>query len=166
MTDIVGFPRLEARIVDPETGTLTRPWYEFLRQIFLRIGGASSSVVNGALSTMNNVFLISLGSITRSMLAGIQKGDGNVVQCTPLEGSAEQGVVLGVSPFVYTAGFQGTLVVFGAGLEVSRDSGTTWHQVSLTGCPLPMLAKDQARITWRDPGSPPSVVFLPSGVIA
>jgi hypothetical protein len=83
---------------------------------------------------------------------------------TPLQGIAPTVITAGSSPFLFTPSFQGTLVVFGAEVELSRDSGTTWYKVTLNGGAIPLLVKDEVRITWYGSSSP-IVTFFPSGAI-
>ena len=155
-------PRRDTPMVD-EAGRPTYTWYWFLIQLFNRTGASTPSQgIVGAVSTAFNVFLITIGSLTRAMLGGVQQGDGTVVQDVPTKGVAVQVLTVGASPWVHTVTFQGTLVVQKAQVELSRDSGVTWYEVGLQGGAIPMLAYDQVRLTWYGT-SVPGAIFFPSG---
>jgi len=155
-----GFPQVTAPLVEPETGLIVFVWYAFLRQLWLRVGGAVGNILTGALAGV--VPLLTIGQSVVALVAGELQKDGNVRVNTPVEGDAPQIVALGNSPFVFHTVFQGTLVVFGGEVELSRDTGTTWYKVGLAGGAVPVLVGDEIRITWYSP-VPPPVTFFPGG---
>lgn len=66
---------------------------------------------------------------------------------------------------VYIAPSSGTLYVFGGQIELSRDNGSTWYQVSRIGGQFPLLLNDQVRIsvkTLPDGTVVPMPIFFPS----
>lgn len=87
---------------------------------------------------------------------------GELYGIIPLEnipGGPEQAVPAGVSPLVYGAITDGTLVVFSGQLELQRGSGG-FRKVSLTGGALPMKPGDSARVTWYG-ADPPGITWYP-----
>lgn len=135
----VGFPLIDTPFVDREGLHLTRPWYQFLRGLWMKTGQAGG------------------GSVQGTILA-----DGNLQVTTPVEGESAQVIGPTVSPYTFTATFQGSLLVNGAQIEFSRDSGATWYVASLTGGLFPLLTKDQIRLTWYGANAP-TVVYFPGG---
>lgn len=93
------------------------------------------------------------------------------VLTTESAGGAPVAQVLGASPWTFSAGSVGTLVV-GPGyrvggraastsqIELSRD-GVTWFLVGLGFATLPMMVGDQVRVSWS--ASTPVISFFPSG---
>ena len=138
MSTIVGFPKVDYPMVD-ENRILARPWYEFLRQMWIRTGGAVAGLLT--LSVVGN----------------------NDYVTTALSGGAAQPITVVGSPQIFTASFQGCLVGFGCEMEFSRNSGTTWYKVTLSGTALPMMTGDMARLTWYSTQAP-TLTFFPSGI--
>jgi hypothetical protein len=143
--------------VDPQSGMVALPWYQFLRQIWLRVGGAVATVIFGT-QTTKNVVTISLGP--QAILTGTLDLDNNVLVTTPVAGNAPEILAPSSSPWVYVPTTQGTLIVFSGQLEIGRNG--QWFTVGLTGGALPMLVGDSARVTWYG-ASKPGAVFLPGG---
>jgi hypothetical protein len=159
----VGFPQITSPFVDPETFHITRPWYQFLRGLWIKSGQAVGSIITGFLSPNLVIPIITIQGKDFAAVSGVYQVNETVQVTTPVEGAAPVVVAPGaVSPFTYKATFQGTLIVFGAQIEYSRNQGVTWYLASLTGGPLPVLANDWVRITWFGAAAPP-VTFLPGG---
>ena len=148
------FPKLDAPFID-DVGNVSRPWYRFLISLWQRTGA-------GFVVTASTV-VIQLSAVTGQLQAYLaQTGEflGNVA-ASDLPGGAVQKVVPGASPYIFTCLTAGTLVVFGAQVEWSRDGGATWYLVTLQGGPIPILLNDLVRLTWYNVATPPSVEFFP-----
>lgn len=165
---IIGFPAVNAPFStfqdeDGKTvGTvLERPWYQFLRGMWLRIGGAVQDLVTGLLVGTNFV-VMEISGFSFGVVTGTINSGNTVTVTTPVVGEAAAAVAAGASPFTYTATFQGTMIVFGGQVEFSRDSGASWILASLTGGFVPMLVGDQIRVTWFG-ASAPTLTFLKGG---
>jgi hypothetical protein len=76
-------------------------------------------------------------------------------------GGSAQPQVVGASPFIFTALVNGFLVVFAAKVEVSRDGGGTYYQVTLNGGAIPLNQNDKVRVTWFE-AQAPTVTFFPN----
>lgn len=148
------FPRLDAPIVTAN-GTPSTVFGQFMLNLWAKLGGSSAVAAKAA--------FISLDGATVGLPADLYRSsDGQLIGALALAnvpGDPAQVLSPAVSPFTFAAPHDGTLIVFSGELEVSRNSGVTWYKVSLTGGALPMLVKDQARVTWY--GEPPQVTFLP-----
>lgn len=147
------FPNLQSPLVD-EFGNISQPWYRLLIALWKKTGG-SSSVVDSVYLTLDptdsdllDVYNTSTGELVGS------------VSLTNTGQPAEPIAIGGVSPFVYRATRNGTLVVFSSQVELNRHD-TDWHTVSLQGGAIPMLKTDQARMTWFLP-DPPILTFFPN----
>ena len=146
------FPRLDTPFVD-EARLLEIPWYQLLVNIWQNAGGAQAQTGSAV------YFLISQSGSIDVYSASSQEYLGTLV----LAGGAGQPALPidpGVSPFTYTALLQGTMVVFGAEVELSRDNGAHWYKVTLTGGAVPMMVGDQIRVTWTG-ADPPEVTWFP-----
>lgn len=76
--------------------------------------------------------------------------------------TAPAAVVLGASPAVYTALAKGNLVVGGgtvSQIRFSRDGGTTWTVLGITGGTIPVVLGDQIEVTYT---VIPTVTLIPS----
>lgn len=155
----IGLPDINSPFVEINR-EISRPWYQFLRQLYLRTGGAMFTLVNAVVDTFG-VFTLTANGVSSAVITGTENASGNVLQSTRLIGSPAVVLTLVTSPFVFIATAQGLLVVFGGQLDISRDNGGTWVPVGLVGGALPMLTNDRARITWFS-SLPPPVTFLPS----
>lgn len=70
-------------------------------------------------------------------------------------------LTVGASPFVYTAGVKGSLLVSGgtvSAIAFSRD-GVTFYSTGQTAGMFPLNAQDQLRVTYT---VVPTMVFIPS----
>lgn len=149
-----GFPKLDVPIVD-EGGYLARPWHRFFISIFRRLGGSFSEIASSVFFSASGAELGVYSNIDASLLG--------TLLLTGAAGGPAQPQAPSTSPFIYTATNAGTLVVFAAEVELSRDNGITWYKVTLTGGAIPMLALDRVRVTWYGP-SVPEVTFFPDNV--
>lgn len=157
----VGFPKIDSSFIDPNTLRIARPWYQLLRSLWLRTGGAVTSTVTAVFGAFN-VLLVSTSDQTTAVVNGVQLATGAVQVTAPVSGTPSETVMVGLSPFVYSAVFQGTAIVSGSQVEISRNSGITWFLVTLQGGAIPLLVGDKLRLTWFG-NSTPGLVFLPGG---
>lgn len=144
------FPKLTLAFVE-SNGDLKAPWHRFLIALWRKTGG-SSSPETGAL------YLSELPSGS----TGVFNQKGALVGVLQLEnqpGQPAEPLGVGGSPFVFKATVQGTLVVFAAEAELTRD-GVTWTQVTLNGGAVPVRVGDQVRVTWYS-AEAPKVTFFP-----
>lgn len=155
-----GIPQLNSAVTNPD-GTLNRTWFDFFRQLWLRTGGGTNLVVSALLQ--GGIWVLEFVTSSIAVVGGNINASGTAVEIsTPLIGGLPQAQALGISPWTFTATFQGTLLVFGARVDFSRDAGATFFPVTLQGGAIPMLVGDLVKLTWF--GDPPeSVVFLPGG---
>lgn len=150
----LAFPKLTTPVVN-ENQQLNPAWHRFLLGIYTRLGGSTLAAPN---ATYISQAPVSAGAplgvydaVTGSLIGVISlqnTGGGPVIHEAPA-----------ISPLVVVALTDGTLVADSGKLEVSRDSGVSWLQVSLVGGALSMLKNDQARISWTK--GLPLVSFLP-----
>lgn len=150
----IAFPKLYTPVVNPD-GTLAAAWQRLLIGLFNRQGGSAPSnplavylqqtpgggLPIGAYSSFDNSFL------------------GFLTTTNPTPGPA-QVQTLGSSPFIFTAGGPGTLIVASGRTEISRDGGTTYYLVSFQGGAVPVLDLDKVRVSWT--GTAPVIVLLPT----
>ena len=162
---VIGFPQITEPMVD-DNGALSRPWYQFLRGLWLRFGGAIANPITGLLVDSGAVVLAEVEGQEVALVSGAYDANtGDVTVSTPIVGAAAIPQVLGASPFIFTAAFQGTLIVQSAQVEISRNAGANWYLVNATGGAIPMLTGDKVRVTWYGVGvgNRPTVTFLPGG---
>lgn len=152
-----GFPQMETPMTDAN-GRVTRPWYRFLISMWQKTGQGTSQGSTAAYLQLSpgptglpvQVINATTGTVIGTVAFGSSSG-----------GPAQPQAIAG-SPFIFTAGANGTLVIFGAEAELSRDHGVTYYPATLNGGALPMLLGDVIRVTWFNPASPPQITFLPS----
>ncbi len=132
-------PRLDTPLVNPD-GTPSIPWYYFFVQLWKNSGGSTPGALVSYLATAPGggfeVYNASTNQLIGVVTNSLAIGEPVVPQ------------VLGLSPFVFSAGAPGFLVVFGAKVELSRDSGAHWFQASLVGGSFPLRNGDSARVSW------------------
>jgi hypothetical protein len=147
------FPRLSSEFVEPNR-LISIPWHKLLITLWQRTGG-SIVPASGSVSLYN----------TGSGIQAIDNASGTVLGFVYLA-SASGGPAVNVPATgtgqVYQAAVPGTLVVFGAKVELSRDGGANYFSVTLQGGALPMLVNDKARMTWFNPATPPIMTWFPS----
>jgi hypothetical protein len=149
------FPDLGAEFVD-ENRFLARPWYRLLISLWKRTGG-------GFLNSSNSVYIGQAPVGSGAPLAAYDSNTGKLIGMLYLKNVAgAPAIVLNLisNPFTFTAGGDGTLIVFGGKTEISRDLGATFYPTSLVGGAIPVLIKDKIRITWFGAVAP-QTVFLP-----
>ena len=152
-----GMPRLDARAVNPD-GTFSRAWYRLIIDQWKRNGGSFNSAPNACFVQQSPVGAGAPLSVYKSYNGELI----GTIALVNIPGEPAVPLVPVASPFSYVAPKDGTLVVFSGLVELSRDSGVTWYKVSLAGGALPMLIKDQARVTWYG-DEPPELTFFPIG---
>lgn len=146
-------PGLNAPIVDPTTGLLTPMWSVIMLQLWNRTGGGGSNaepIGQEALDAANSAKFLAYAM--SSLASGGSGAPGPVVSVTP-----------SVSPYTYTAGQKGVLLISGGGIsrvQFSRD-GTTWIDNSGFYSPLPMASGDRVKITYQS--ITPALAFAPFG---
>ncbi len=64
------------------------------------------------------------------------------------------------SPWVYTTGETGNLVIDSGLVEFFRDNASGWITVSQQGGSVAMLKNDSVRVTWYN--SIPKIIFFPT----
>lgn len=149
-----GFPQLGTQMVDAG-GRVGFAWYRLFISLWRRNGG-------GFLSNINAAYLQQKPTNAGAPVTVHKASDGSLIGTIPvvnIPGGPAEPLTPGASPWVYAAVKDGTLVAFGTQIDLSRDSGANWFQVSLVGGALPMLAQDQARLTWF--GTVPPATFFP-----
>jgi hypothetical protein len=146
-------PRLDTPLVDLDQGRITHPWYRFLIDLYKKVGGSAISVPSSAYLALTPSGAIGVYLAATNQLLGF-------LTITSGQGLPATNVPVGASPFVYTAGTSGYLIVEWGEVEISRDGGNTWYQAFLVGCSLGMTQNDKARITYR--AGAPTITFLPS----
>lgn len=151
---IPGIPELSAPLVQIDR-TVAFAWYRFFIALWLRTGGS-------ALPTEFQVFLQQNGPLFLDafQLVGIRPTYLTTLLHANSTGAIAVPQVVVTSPFVFPCNRVGTLVVFAAEAELSRDNGATYYKVTLNGGAIPMLVGDLVRVTWYH--SPvPEVTFFP-----
>lgn len=153
MSGLQGIPRLDTPMVREGSGAVAIPWHQFFIELWQRTGGEFVPVGDQVALQLNS---------TSNQIEAVDTVTGviiGVVLVSTNDGVAAVPIPLTGSPQVYIASVAGTLVVFAAQTELSRNGGATWFTVSATGGALPLLAGDRARVTW---GAPPVITFFPS----
>lgn len=133
-------------------GNAALPWYFLFITLWNKTGG---SIVPANAP----VFLTVNGTLLEVFEQGNPIPVGNVTLINAPGQPAEAIDTSAGSPIVFTATRTGTLVVFGAQTELSRDQGVTYFSVSLTGGAIPILNADMVRITWYGASAPPATFF-------
>lgn len=146
------FPRLGTPFINSD-GTLAFPWYRLLISMWNKLGQSTSQVANA-------VYLQLSGANTLTAYEAATGKEIAIVSTSSAVGGPAQVIVAGASPFNYKAQVNGTLVVFGARVDLSRDAAT-FYPVSLVGGPIPLLLGDIAQLTWFSAVAP-TVTWLPS----
>lgn len=135
-----------------ENDRITLPWSRFLTALARAAGGGIAPDSPSVVLKLVGGFLVAYNAVT-----------GVVIGTIPLAnqpGGAAQLVVVTGSPQTYTSISDGNLVVFAAGVELSRDNGATWYQVTLQGGSIPMKKGDMVRVTWF--GQNPTITWFPN----
>lgn len=150
------FPRLNSPFLNEDL-TLAQPWYRLLITLWQRGGNArlpgnraaylSQSGVNGGPP------ILVYDALTNVLLGELSLGN--------KAGGAPQPQVLAGSPFIFVAGKDGFLDVFAGAVDISRDAGVTWYQLSLQGGAFPVKLSDRVRVTWYGAAAP-IVTFFPN----
>ena len=148
-----GIPRLDSPVIDLETGYWVPSWYRFIISLWQKQGGSTTALQGVTVIQNNNGVLTA-----QNALSGQSNG---IIGTSTMLGGAAQPQTLGASPFTFTAAKSGTLVVFAAEAEISRDGGVTYYAVTLTGGAIPVLNADKVRVTWLT-AVPPKVTFFPN----
>lgn len=126
----------------------------------MRVGGAIANVVLGTINS-NGSITATVGNSTTVLVGGTLDITGeNVIITTPVEGQPAVEQVLGASPFTFTAGFQGILLIESGQVQFSRGLFGPMT-VGLAGGAISVLVADIVTVTWFN--SVPKVVFLPGG---
>jgi hypothetical protein len=134
-----GFPYLGTPLVD-SNGNVSIPWYRFFVSLWRNTGGSNVPGGSAVYFVENiaggvDVYDTATASYIGTLVLSGRPGQPAVPQAP------------GASPFEYTALIQGTMVVTGAQVELSRD-GATWYLVTLTGGAVPLKTGDSIRVTW------------------
>ena len=149
----INVPKLESPLIG-EDGQISIPWYRLIIQMF-KMAGGNTPLQNSAYLVVNDNGGIDIYSAANAEFIG---------SLPVVNVPGDPGIAINVganSPFIYTAPKDGTLVVFGAAVAISRGGGA-FVNATLTGGPIPLLIDDVAQITWYGQG-PPVVTFLPIG---
>lgn len=148
------FPRLGTPMIDPRTGAIDPTWHRLLVSMWTKQGLAYQSTSSTVILSQNpdtgdiDVILAITGEVLGTLpFSG--GGGGPAVPQVPV-----------ASPFTFVASQSGTLVASAGKVELSRDSGTTYYQVYLTGGAVPVLLSDRVRVTWYGLDLP-VVTFFP-----
>lgn len=150
----------EIRLVVPlqdypltQNDRVTLSWSRFFTML--------AALVGGSVVPVGNPVVIRL--IGADRLGAYDAVTGELLGTIPLEnqpGGTPQPVAITGSPQTYTAASDGTLVVFAAMVELSRD-GATWFKVTLQGGAVPMKVGDRARVTWYSADAP-EITWFPT----
>lgn len=146
------FPLQDYPIADDQ-GKVTLAWSRWFTTVWNLLGGQAVPGDNP----------VALRQTAPSTLSVYNAGTGQLIGTVQLDGvpgGAPVPVAAGASPQIYTATDNGFLVVFAAAVELSRDSGVTWYQVTLNGGAVPMLPEDQVRLTWYNQA--PKITWFPN----
>lgn len=155
MTQQQAFPQLNTPVIQQD-GRVSIPWYKFFISLWQKAGSAYTPVV-GSVALQNTGSGIEAIDATSGASLGFLITTGAPGAVIPIP--------QGVSPQTYVPASPGTLVVAGAQVELSRDSGVTWYLASPNGGSFPLLFGDRARMTWygADPLIP-KMSFWPSSI--
>jgi hypothetical protein len=147
------FPRLNTPLVNSDL-TINLAWQQLLISFWVKLGRQGSITPNQVYIQRNSqtlaveVYLSATGEFLGNLILGDEPG------------GPVQPLVPGTSPFNFTAGSSGWLLVFGAKVEVSRDHGVNYYPVTLNGGQIILKREDSARISWFS-ATPPAVAFFP-----
>lgn len=147
-------PQLSSRIVD-EDGRLNRTWQRLLLSLWKKTG-------SGYLANVNAAYLEQAPTGAGNPVDIRKASDGSLIGTIPVvntPGGPAEPQVVGGSPFLFLAPKDGTLVVEAGKVELSRDLGVTYYQVSLVGGACPVLIKDQIQVSWYNDA--PKITFFP-----
>lgn len=150
------FPKLDARLTN-EDGTISLAWYRLLISLWNRTGSNKIIDPRAVVLQLDPDGIVELIDSTTGEVLG------TVVTTAAFAGGPARRQVVGASPFVFVADGPGTVVVFAAQAELSRDGGATWFKVTLQGGAVPVLIGDRVRVTWYGAGADnlPEVTFFP-----
>lgn len=149
--DTQPFPKLDAPMVTPD-GRVTFAWQQLLINLWLRVGG------NVGVATSEFVFITQNGSGSTVNANGPGSGTVGRIELIGQPGLPAVPVVVGASPFVYTALAAGSIGIESGQVEFSRDHGVTWFVVGLAGGMVPVRVDDKLRVTYYN--SAPTVTFF------
>lgn len=157
--NVQGFPIFPGMKVLEPNGSLSVVLYRFLLSLWFRQG-------KNFIANVNSAYLQQSPTGAGAPLEVRKSSDGSLIGIVPVVNiPGEPAVtvpVVGVSPFLWSAPKDGTLVVESGKVEIRRPGGTlgaTFWQVSLVGGAVPMLSTDEIRVTWYN--APPLLTFLP-----
>lgn len=178
MSNITNIPAPRVPLQDERTGLISREWYRYLFNQFITVMNTASAVgekavqipgIDGEPGEDGQMGIPGpIGPVGPQgvMGFGIDGQDAEEVwmfiggQKPPA--SAPFSISVGASPFVYTAIFDGEVVVSGGGvtaLEFSRDSGATYFSMGALYAPSQVRAGDKIRVTYA---AAPTMTFIPN----
>lgn len=148
-------PQLDVPLVD-SNGIVNSGWYRFLIDLWTQVGGGTN--VGSSLATVLKQAVA--GEATVSAVDVQSSAVLGTLQLSTSRGDPAQVQKVGLTPFLFVAPKVGTLIVSGGSAEISRDVGTTFLLVSLSGGAIPVQVGDQVRVAWVGPPDA-KVTFLP-----
>lgn len=146
------FPQLGTEFVD-EHREITIPWYRLLISLWRLAGGSQVPISQAVYFLLVAPEEVEVVSVVSGPIGFLQ------LQNQPGQPAVPQ--TLGSSPTTFLAGVTGMMSVFAGKSELSRDGGSTYYPVSLTGAAIPMLKGDICRISWVGTNKP-TAVWWPS----
>lgn len=136
-------PQVVQPLVLPD-GTITQPWLRLLISLVTKTGAGVNAPTTVFLTSVANGVISAFSAGTNGLIGTLFTDS----QFLAKVGLPARELAPAISPFVYAAVSRGSLVVESGQVEFSRDNGVTWYIAGLTGGMIPMLNKDQVRVTW------------------
>lgn len=134
---------------------ITIPWYRLLIALWRLAGGSQVPIAQAVFFLLTSPGEIEAISVVTGPIGFLQ------LQNQP--GQAPVPQTLGASPTTFLAGVTGMMSVFAGRTDLSRDGGSTFYPISLTGAAVPMLKGDIVKISWVG-ANKPTAVWWPSNV--
>lgn len=156
------FPKLDSPMVSPG-GALTLVWQRFMLSMWSKLGGNASQASTAVFLSTSAAPSSGSTSSGSAAIAAYNSSTGALIGTISTTGTGGPAQVISptASGFTYTAPGEGSLLVLGARVDVSRDGGTTFYPVTLTGGAVPLLTGDVAKLTWFS-AQAPTVTWLPN----
>lgn len=166
------FPIPNAALVD-ERGRITPPWYRLIVTLSQRTGGTGGRNTPEELDSLqlglfdfssaqrgNDApiwFGLDFGSDTsQTVLMDFSKPNSIPPALFPFlpdepAPAAPEAITVGASPFLFSPGFDGFVIVSGgtiSSIQISRDGGATLYPTGLTTGSFPLALSDSIQITY------------------
>lgn len=145
-------PRLDAPMIDPESGVVSSVWYRLFLDFFKKLGGSETQVTSFVFVTESGGGGVATNAATGQPV--------NLVAGSVSEGAPPETKIATVSPFEYTALVSGLITINGGQVELRRGA-SAYATVGLVGGAIRLLPGDNVKVSWFSTVPPAPIVWYP-----